>query len=475
MDRSQEYTGQIKRSYDDLKGWRRTFVGFGFGITDTLGGYEDSATGTDGPGLLGDNLYSSMLDHAGITAPSPISYPPAIVNGFNIQLNNPTALHVLICPGSVYTSMQTDLVQATAAQWAAATTPAEVAGYSALVSVGAGSLTGYGDIAADATAEAVQFIVPAIDLVVTKPGSGSHYYLIEVVPVQVDETATDDPNASSSAPYNAVLPYYNAALPSQPLQGPGGTNPPMQQPSGRLATGRVQFSANSPTTTAASVTLDTGAIPLYVIQVESSDSTVSASRVWACGLGTAGLNSGQGNDSSGDVAPFLRGLMQQHHLGLPGSSSKIDGGIEWAPQSTVYNSSNGTSGGTFKQFQALSVVCTENPASTTAELNHLSAKNIPKAWATLTTDGAGGCTVVEGFNITSAAISGANILVTFATAFVSGTRWGSIAQSMNNIMVAVVSQTSSSSATIAAVNMSSVGINFSSSAQTMFLIAFGQQ
>lgn len=340
MDRSTVYTGEIPRSYDLLKGWRRAYIALGFALTDTLGGTEDSATAGATGGFLGDNIYASLNDHGGGTVASPMIPPSAAVAGFAIAINylgtTPDSRAVTIAPGSVYASMKTDLVQANAAAWNAAVTSgaAAVAALSALYPVSAGSLLGFGDIAADATGEAAQFIVPAAQLgPLTKPGSGSNFYLIEVVPAQIDYTAADDPNVSASSPYNAVLPYFNAANPSLPLQGPGGTNPPTQQPSVREATGLVQLSANSPQTTAAALLCDSGALPLYVIQIESTDTNIASARVWAAGLGTAPAISGSGLHK----APFLRGLMQQHHLGQPGGAPKIDGGAEWLPKSTVNN------------------------------------------------------------------------------------------------------------------------------------------
>ena len=335
MDRSAVWTGEIPRSYDLLKGWRRAYIGLGFALTDTIGGFEDSAAGTASTGLLGDNLYSNLADHGGGTAASPVSGTALynVVGGFRITPAFPTGLKVTINPGSIYLSMKTDFVQATATAWLAAQTSgaAAVAALSAAQPIDAGTLTGFGDIAADATAEAAQFIIPAAVLTCVKPGSGSNFYLIEAVPVTVDETAADDPNVSASSPYNAVLPYFNAANPSLPLQGPGGTNPPTQQPSMRSPTGLTQFSANSPQTTAAALTLDSGAIPLYVIQVESTDTSIAAARVWGCGLGGAPAVGGA------VIAPFLRGLMQQHHLGVAGSAPQIDGGKEWLPLSAVDN------------------------------------------------------------------------------------------------------------------------------------------
>jgi hypothetical protein len=48
--------------------------------------------------------------------------------------------------------------------------------------------------------------------------------------------------------------------------------------------------------------------------------------------------------------------------------------------------------------------------------NTLTAKNIIKAWGRATTDGVGGVSNIEGFNMTSIALSGGDLLFTFATA-----------------------------------------------------------
>jgi len=55
----------------------------------------------------------------------------------------------------------------------------------------------------------------------------------------------------------------------------------------------------------------------------------------------------------------------------------------------------------------------------TAFTNHLTQKNIAKAWVICRTDGAGNVTASEGFNITSVSISMATLTVTFASSFAS--------------------------------------------------------
>jgi hypothetical protein len=54
------------------------------------------------------------------------------------------------------------------------------------------------------------------------------------------------------------------------------------------------------------------------------------------------------------------------------------------------------------------------PASTTGFTNTLTSGNLIKAWAAIVTNGAGGATVSQGFNVAGAAISGTNVVVTIA-------------------------------------------------------------
>lgn len=61
-----------------------------------------------------------------------------------------------------------------------------------------------------------------------------------------------------------------------------------------------------------------------------------------------------------------------------------------------------------------------NPASTVGYTNKLSKKSTVKAWGLLTNDGAGGVSVVDGFNITSTAVNGTQYQrVTLAAAMAS--------------------------------------------------------
>lgn len=60
-----------------------------------------------------------------------------------------------------------------------------------------------------------------------------------------------------------------------------------------------------------------------------------------------------------------------------------------------------------------------NPSSSTAFTNTITSKNIVKAWALVSTNGSGACTISAGFNVTGCSISGNQITVTMASAMSS--------------------------------------------------------
>ena len=150
---------------------------------------------------------------------------------------------------------------------------------------------------------------------------------------QYDTVEATDPNFSVTNA--AILPFFNSANPQQPLAGPGGTNPPTTSTTERKAIATIGFvtGTNTSTTTAPTLTMPTGAVPLYVGYLNSSDTDLNGAHFWAVGLGAAPTGGGL----AGLTAPFLHGLLSQHHLGVVGSAPKIDGGVEWKPLSTVNN------------------------------------------------------------------------------------------------------------------------------------------
>lgn len=118
-----------------------------------------------------------------------------------------------------------------------------------------------------------------------------------------------------------------------------------------------------------------------------------------------------------------------------------------------------------------------NPNSTVALANKLSPANIVKAWAHITTNGAGGATLVEGCNISGVAISGADVQVTFATAFTSQDAIcpaGVVSGALGHIL-----QATQSSATVMLLSVYSVPaagqLNLAATASRLWVVFCGKQ
>lgn len=127
------------------------------------------------------------------------------------------------------------------------------------------------------------------------PGSAgqSINYLIEAKFQEVDTTPV-------------VLMYYNSANPAVYLQGSGGSgSTQFTVRSGQIT---LQVKAGTAATTGSQTTpsADSGYTPLWVVEMRTGDTTPNAGRITA--------------HSS---APFLAGLLNQHHKGTPGHAPKI--------------------------------------------------------------------------------------------------------------------------------------------------------
>jgi hypothetical protein len=185
--------------------------------------------------------------------------------------------------------------------------------------------------------------------VMAAPASGKYRaFLIYAYPVASDLTDADDPNLQSGNT-EATIPYYNPSNPGTPLAGPGGNGIPQASLRAKVATFAVRQCSSDQTTIGAAVgllTTPTGCVPMYVVVASSSSTTLSTCTRFAPGRGL-GLSTYVMGD--GSAAPWISGILQQHHQGVPGQAPKIDGGSEWAPQSAVYNDTGG-GGGTPKDF-----------------------------------------------------------------------------------------------------------------------------
>lgn len=146
------------------------------------------------------------------------------------------------------------------------------------VSIGAGSITQFGDVdilpfgslPAEPTAPLLRMgtnLYPtSFELTAPTGASQAVNYLIEASLLEIDATPV-------------VLPYYNAALPSQPYSGPNGDGLP--QNTQRLQQVQLQLKAGAPGTLGSQQTpaVDAGWAGLYVITVQTGQVTIAAANI----------------------------------------------------------------------------------------------------------------------------------------------------------------------------------------------------
>lgn len=90
----------------------------------------------------------------------------------------------------------------------------------------------------------------------------------------------------------------------------------------------------------------------------------------------------------------------------------------------------------------ISLANATNPAATTAFTNHLTPKNIPKAFIALSTNGGGGFTVADAFNVTTGSISLGltDIVIPFAAAM-ANTNYTVVGNAASGQPLAFITQT----------------------------------
>lgn len=140
----------------------------------------------------------------------------------------------------------------------------------------------------------------------------SQWALIECQFAQVDEVAPGDPTGG-------LLFYFNSANPSQPFQGPGNSG--QIQNTTRLGSVSIRVVLGAPATTGSEVPPqpDTGWLPMYLIDLTFGQTQITSGQILIAGP-SAGLNV----PSNYPGAPFVAGLLNQHHTGVAGQAPKID-------------------------------------------------------------------------------------------------------------------------------------------------------
>lgn len=168
-----------------------------------------------------------------------------------------------------------------------------------------------GSIAQDLTVIAQQGFNPGQALTLTAPApSQSQWNVIQAQFSQVDAVRTNDPNGG-------VVPFYNAANPTQPINTSINTV--------RMGVCVLQVITGSAATTGSEVPpLPTnGWVPLYMIDLAGGQTQITTSQIITCGPSV-----GTGVPAGYPAAPFLAGLLASHHSGSQGQAPKIKLGSE---------------------------------------------------------------------------------------------------------------------------------------------------
>jgi hypothetical protein len=223
---------------------------------------------------------------AGDILGDPVSY--SVVTGFAATATN--TLSITLAAGRLYSLQQTD-----------ATAVAD------------------GVLAADPTVIFNQSWSPGQTVILSTGtlGAGQSYYaLIQVGYSQTDVIAPNDPS-------NGLLNFFNAANPNQPLIGPGGNDQTV--PTLRTENAVVTVIYGLPASTGSQVPPNptSGNVPLYLISLTYGQSGVSQGQIL-----TAGPSVGTNVPSNYPYNPYLAGLLNSHHGGVPGQAPQIMLGSE---------------------------------------------------------------------------------------------------------------------------------------------------
>ena len=158
--------------------------------------------------------------------------------------------------------------------------------------------TAYSSLAADTTDTIIKqgITIPSTTFPISPPSTVgfSQVFLIEAAFEETDGDAV-------------TLPYYNASNPSQAYAGPNNSG--TAQNTTRKAQCALQLKAGVAAATGTQVApaVDAGWTALWTVTVANGQTTITS-----------------GNIAQVSGAPFIAGLLNQHHLGINGQAPKID-------------------------------------------------------------------------------------------------------------------------------------------------------
>jgi microcystin-dependent protein len=207
-----------------------------------------------------------------------------VVTGFTPTATSPASLSINLTKGRIY---QQSVIDATA----------------------------YGALPSDASIVQQQGVAPAQSVTLTTAdlSSGqSKWALVQAQFSQLDQVRVGDPTGG-------VLNYFNTANPAQPFEGPN--NDGASQPTERAATVAIQVIYGAPAATGSEAPPNptNGWVPLYLVDLTFAQGAITSGQVLVAG---PSVGSNVPNNYPG--APFLSGLLNQHHRGTPGQAPQID-------------------------------------------------------------------------------------------------------------------------------------------------------
>lgn len=208
-----------------------------------------------------------------------------MVTGMAASATSPNTLAVSISPGNIY--QQTTLDPSAA-----------------------------GDLPTDGKIyylQGISWVAQSVALSTAALASGQSQWAL----IQATFTFSDVIRASD--PTGGLLPFYSAANPTQPLQGQGGSG--VLLPTARTATVVFSVVYGTPATTGSEVppSAASGNVGLYLIDLSYGQTAISQAQILR-----ASPSVGTGVPSTYPYAPFLTGLLNQHHLGIPGQAPQIN-------------------------------------------------------------------------------------------------------------------------------------------------------
>lgn len=136
----------------------------------------------------------------------------------------------------------------------------------------------------------------------------SQWWLIEATFSPVDGVRPDDSTEGDR-------PFYNSSNPSVPLEGQNGLGGII--PAVRAGVANIQAISGVPATTGTAVPPNpsAGYVPLYLIELTFGQTAITNGQIQVAGPDAYG---------GYPYAPFLAGLLQTHHMGIPGQAPQID-------------------------------------------------------------------------------------------------------------------------------------------------------